>query len=362
MNPIRVLVVDDSAAVRGLLRSVISEDPEMEVAGVAAHGRIALAMLEQKASDLVTLDLERPEMDGLTTLRHLRRKYEHLPVLIFSGSSEGAAVTPEALCRGATDYIAKPAGCANSSAALLWLREQLVPRIKTLCRKQNAACASSLSLRSRAGLRGQSPIAVVAIGISTGGPNALAQLVATLPGDLPVPVLVVQHMPARFTRFLAERLALVSAVPVREAASGEAIVAGTVWIAPGDQHLIVARAAGQEQLQLLQSPPENSCRPSVDVLFRSLAHLFGRRVLAVVMTGMGQDGLRGAREICSAGGRVWAQDADTSTVWGMPRFVTQHGLAERVLPLSRIGPEIVRTVRESRKPIDCGANSREKIA
>jgi two-component system chemotaxis response regulator CheB len=336
MNPSRVLVADDSAVVRRLLQAVISEDPEMEVAGVAANGRIALAMLEQTSTDLVTLDLEMPEVDGLTMLRHLRRKHERLPVLIFSGASKRAPVAGlQALSLGATDYITKPSACVNSSAAIAALREQLVPRIKTLCRKRNAPCAASSPWRSqRAERQGQSPIAVVAIGISTGGPNALAQLVASLPGDLPVPVLVVQHMPARFTGFLAERLALVSAVPVREAESGEAIVAGIVWIAPGDQHLVVTRTAGQEQLQVSQSPPENSCRPSVDVLSRSVAAIFGERVLAIVMTGMGQDGLRGVREICSAGGRVWAQDADTSTVWGMPGFVAQQGLAERVLPLS----------------------------
>ncbi len=345
MNPIRVLVVDDSAAVRRMLRMAISEDPEMEVAGVAANGRIALAMLEQKATDLVTLDLEMPEMDGLTTLQHLRQKYTHLPVLIFSRPTGYAAAAIRAgLSRGATDYVTKPV-TANPSAALVSIREQLIPRIKTLCRNQNHA-AHFPPVRSR--LRGQSNIEVVAIGVSTGGPNALTEVVSALPRDLPVPVLVVQHMPARFTRFLAERLSLGCALPVREAMDGELMLPGTVWIAPGDHHLVVTRSVGQRQLQLLQSPPENSCRPSVDVLFRSLASLFGPRVLAIVMTGMGQDGLRGAREIHAAGGRVWAQDADTSTVWGMPGFVAQHGLAERVLPLSLIGPEIVRTVRENR--------------
>ena len=345
MNPIRALVVDDSAAVRRMLRMAISEDPEMEVAGVAANGRIALAMLEQKATDLVTLDLEMPGMDGLTTLQHLRRKYTHLPVLILSGPTGYAAAAIRAgLSRGATDYVTKPAA-ANTSAALVSIREQLIPRIKTLCRNPNHAPHFS---PVRPGLRGPFNIEVVAIGVSTGGPNALTQVVSALPRDLPVPVLVVQHMPPRFTRFLAERLSLVCALPVREATGGELMLPGTMWIAPGDHHLVVTRPVGQEQLQLLQSPPENSCRPSVDVLFRSLASLFGPRVLAIVMTGMGQDGLRGAREICAAGGRVWAQDADTSTVWGMPGFVTQHGLAERVLPLSLIGPEIARTVRENR--------------
>jgi len=160
---------------------------------------------------------------------------------------------------------------------------------------------------------------------------------------------VVQHMPPRFTRFLAERLSTVCALPVREAQGGERLLPGTVWIAPGGFHLAVVRRARAAHLRGLATPPENSCRPSVDVLFRSLAESFGSGVLAIVMTGMGQDGLRGARDISDAGGRVWAQDAGTSVVWGMPGFVVESGLAERVLPLPLIGPEIVRTVGESRR-------------
>jgi two-component system, chemotaxis family, protein-glutamate methylesterase/glutaminase len=345
MNPIRVLVIDDSAAVRRMLRMAISEDPEMEVAGVAANGPIALAMLEQKATDLVTLDLEMPEMDGLTMLQHLRQKYARLPVLTFSGPTGRAAATT-ALSRGATDYVTKPVA-ANVSAALVAIREQLIPRIKILCRSQNHVPHFPTL---RASLRGQSNIEVVAIGISTGGPNALIEVVAALPRDLPVPLLVVQHMPAGFTGFLAGRLSLTCALPVREATGGEPLLPGTVWIAPGDQHLVVTGPVGREQFQLLQSPPENSCRPSVDVLFRSLASRFGPRVLGIIMTGMGHDGLRGAREICAADGRVWVQDENTSAVWGMPGLVAQHGLAERVLPLSLIGPEMARTVRENRDP------------
>jgi two-component system chemotaxis response regulator CheB len=350
MNPIRVLVVDDSAAARRMLRMAISQDPEMEVAGVAANGRIALAMLEQKVPDLVTLDLEMPEMDGLTTLQRLRQNYAHLPVPIFSSSAQpSAAAKLEVLSRGASDYITKPSSAANAGAAQVLLCEQLIPRIKKLCRKQRHCVRSHLPA-GRASRDGQFNIDVVAIGISTGGPDALTHVVSALPRDLPVPVLVVQHMPARFTGFLADKLSLVCALPVREATGGEPLWPGTVWIAPGDHYLVVTRPLGQKQLRLLQSPPENSCRPSVDVLFRSLANFFGPRVLAIVMTGMGQDGLCGAREICAAGGRVWAQDADTSIAWGMPGFVTQHGLAERVLPLSRIGTEMVRAVGKNRTP------------
>jgi len=351
MNPIRVLVVDDSAAVRRTLRILISEDPELEVAGVAANGRIALAMLEQTVPDLVTLDLEMPEMDGPATLAHLRSKHPRLPVIIFSSASErGALATLEALSRGATDYVTKPCRLFGPGEALPSIREQLLPKIKMLCTRRNHLCLPAC-LREPSAVRfhSDSKIEVVAIGTSTGGPSALTEVLAALPRDLPVPVVVVQHMPPKFTRFLAERLSIVCALPVREASDGERLLPGTAWIAPGGFHLAVARRARAAQLQLLRTPPENSCRPSVDVLFRSLAESFGSGVLAIVMTGMGRDGLQGARDISVAGGRVWAQDAATSVVWGMPGFVVGSGLAERVLPLPLIGPEIVRTVWESRR-------------
>ncbi len=188
---------------------------------------------------------------------------------------------------------------------------------------------------------------MVAIGTSTGGPNALTDVLAVLPKDFPAPVVIVQHMPPTFTRFLAERLARVCALPVGEAAGDETLRAGMVWIAPGDRHLAVTRRGNIVQLELLLSPPQNSCRPSVDVLFQSVARTFGKNALGVVMTGMGQDGLHGARQIAAAGGRVWAQDEQSSVVWGMPGFVVQHRLAERVLPLAMIGQEIVRRVMTS---------------
>ena len=351
MNPIRVLIVDDSAAVRRTLRNLINEDPELEVAGVAANGCIALAMLEQSVPDLVTLDIEMPEMDGLALLEHLRNSYPRLPVIIFSSTTErGAAVTLEALSRGATDYVTKPSGLFGPCEALHSIRKQLLPKIKTLCKRGNHLCPPAC-LREPTTVRANhgSRVDVVAIGTSTGGPNALTEVLATLPPDLPVPVVVVQHMPPRFTRFLAERLSTVCSLPVREAQGGERLLPGTVWIAPGDFHLAVVRRARAAQLLRLGTQPENSCRPSVDVLFHSLAESFGSGVLAIVMTGMGQDGLRGARDISAASGRVWAQDAVTSIVWGMPGFVIENGLAERVLPLPLIGPEIVRTVWESRR-------------
>jgi len=345
MKPIRILIVDDSAAVRRLLRLALSDDPELEVAGVAANGKIALAMLEQDVPDLVTLDIEMPEMDGLSALAQIRKRYPRLPVIMFSTLTErGAVATLDALALGATDYVTKSITVGDPARAIGSIKEQLILRIKSFCRRFEI---SVMHPQAKHGKEQDTllPIELLAIGTSTGGPNALAEVLGSLPADFPIPVVIVQHMPATFTRFLAERLALVCTLPVREATSGVRLAPGEVWIAPGDHHLILTGLRSACSLQLLQTPPENSCRPSVDVLFRSAAQVFRQGLLAVVMTGMGQDGLRGAETVRDLGGRVWAQDAASSVVWGMPGFVVQHGLAQRVLPLSLIGKEIVREVQ-----------------
>jgi len=347
MKPIRILIVDDSAAVRRLLRLALSDDRELEVAGVAANGKIALAMLEQDVPDLVTLDIEMPEMDGLSALAQIRKRYPRLPVIMFSTLTErGAVATLDALSLGATDYVTKPTTVADPARAIASIKEQIIPRVKSFCRRPEI---SAVQPPAKFGKEKDTllPIELLAIGTSTGGPNALAEVLAALPADFPVPVVIVQHMPATFTRFLAERLALVCPLPVREAVSGVKLAPREVWIAPGGHHLIVTGLQSACTLQLLQTPPENSCRPSVDVLFRSAAQVFRQGLLAVVMTGMGQDGLRGAETVRDLGGRVWAQDAASSVVWGMPGFVVQHGLAQRVLPLGLIGKEIAREVPQS---------------
>ena len=354
MKPIRVLIVDDSAAVRRLLRLVLSEDPALEICGVAANGKIGLALMEQNVPDVVTLDVEMPEMDGLTALAEIRKRYARLPVIMFSTLTErGAVATLDALALGASDYVTKPVTVNDPAQAIASIRQQLVPRIKSLCRRVEVAPQPRLPLAPQT--NGDSPIDLVAIGASTGGPNALADVLAVFPSDFPAPVVIVQHMPATFTRFLAERLSLVCPLPVREAVAGAQLKPGEVWIAPGDYHLAVAGSRASCHLQLLQTPPENSCRPSVDVLFRSAARVFWQGVLAVVMTGMGQDGLRGAETVSSQGGRVWAQDAATSVVWGMPGFVVQHGLAQRVLPQGLIGREIANCVLQSSSSLTASA-------
>ncbi len=347
----RVLVVDDAVVFRRVVSDELSADPALEVAGTATNGRIALAKLPQLNPDLVILDVEMPEMDGLETLREIRKVYPKLPVIMFSSLTErGASATLDALALGATDYFAKPGTTGSLEASRQMIRDELIPAIKTLCgRAIVQAVKPTIPPPRVTGTNvGRGRIDVVAIATSTGGPNALVELFASLPADFPVPVVVVQHMPPMFTRLLATRLSDGSAVKTEEGRADGALRPGHAWIAPGDFHMTVARNGTQVKIVVNQEPPENSCRPAADVLFRSVARVFGSASLAVVLTGMGQDGLRGSEAIHEAGGQVIVQDEATSVVWGMPGFVARAGLADRVMPLSLIAPEIVRRVRAGR--------------
>lgn len=352
MKKLRVLVVDDAAVVRKLIADILSAEPDMEVT-VAANGRIALERLEQATQDAVTLDIEMPELNGLETLAIIRQKYPRLPVIMFSTLTErGAAATLDALAAGANDYATKPTKSGSLLTAMDQIRGMLVPKIRALCNKEappevSAQPSVPVPVARRPVLR---PLVagtpqVVAVGVSTGGPNALSTLVCQLGAPLPVPMVIVQHMPPVFTRLLAERLASKSGLDVREATAGEPLLPEKIYLAPGDFHMEVARNGVGRLLKLQQGPPENSCRPAVDVLFRSLVPVYGPNVLAIVLTGMGQDGLRGAQEIREAGGTVLAQDEATSVVWGMPGAVVRAGVAQQVLPLEEIAGEIGRRVR-----------------
>ena len=348
MHRVRVLAVDDSAVIRRILREAFSSDEQMELVGVASNGRLALAMLDQCRPDAITLDIAMPEMDGLETLAALRARGSRIPVIMFSTLTErGAEATVEALSRGASDYVTKPTRAAGFEAAAEQVRKELLPKIKGLCglSRRPAAPVLRLSGSSVQFMRSQAASPeVVVIGASTGGPNALAQVLSSIPSDFPIPILVVQHMPPLFTRFLAERLNKVCQVSVREGIAGEPLVAGRVLIAPGDYHMGVAKTGELMRVVTDKGPPENSCRPSVDVLFRSVAQAFRGRVLAVVLTGMGQDGLLGSQMIRECGGEVLAQDEASSVVWGMPGFVVKAGVANLILSLDAIGAEIVRAV------------------
>lgn len=359
MAKLRVLVVDDSVVVRRLVSDALNADPELEVCGTAGNGRIALEQLAKSTPDAITLDVEMPELDGLSTLREIRKLHPRLPVVMLSALTErGASVTLDCLAAGASGYVTKPTGSGNMEEAKERVRAELAPMLKALCQRRqqamkqilpgaaaapvaSAAAAPPAPAPRRASI-GSRGADILAIGVSTGGPNALAEVVPLLPADLAVPVVVVQHMPPVFTRLLAERLAAKSKVKVTEAVDGEVLQPGHVYIAPGDFHMVLRRQGTEVRIALNQEAPENSCRPAVDPLFRSVATTYGASAVGVVLTGMGRDGLRGCEVLREAGAQILAQDEETSVVWGMPGFVARAGLADDVLPLQRITAEILR--------------------
>lgn len=346
MPKIRVLIVDDSVVVRNRVSKLLSSEAELEVAGVAANGRIALAKIPHVNPDVVILDVEMPEMNGLETLTAIRKTYPLIRVIMFSTFTKtGATATLEALSLGATDYATKPSNVASVDAANQHIRSDLIPKIKLFgsvaAKLQMPTVVPSIAAPARLLTE---KVEVVAIGVSTGGPSALAVLLSKFPKDISVPILIVQHMPPMFTKLLAERLASKCQIRVDEALPGAALEPGQAWIAPGDFHMIVSRDKTVVRIKTHQEPPENSCRPAVDVLFRSVAQVYGARALAVVLTGMGQDGLRGSEYIRSARGQILVQDQASSVVWGMPSFVANAGLADKVIPLDQIADEIIRRV------------------
>lgn len=338
--PVRVLVVDDSAVMRRLLTMALDSHPGVEVVGEAEDGVAALAKVESLDPDVVTLDVEMPGMNGLETLEAMRRLRPRLPVIMCSTLTERAAITTlDALTLGAADYVTKPSAGDGSGDALRRLRDDLLPKVLVWSHRRAAAEASRPAPTAPA-----HRAELVVIGISTGGPTALEAVLSGLPAELPVPVLVVQHMPPVFTRILARRLDARLPLGVAEAEEGARPLPGEVWIAQGGRHLEVRAQGGAPVLTLTDAAPEHSCRPAVDRLFASAADGFGRAVLAVVLTGMGRDGLRGAEAVRARGGGVVVQDRATSLVWGMPGAVAEAGLADAVLPLRDIAEEIARRV------------------
>jgi two-component system chemotaxis response regulator CheB len=370
-NPIRVLVVDDSVVVRQIISDALRSDPSIEVVGVAQNGRVALEKLATVTPDVITLDLEMPEMDGLTTLGELRKRHSKLPVVVFSTLTErGASATLEALARGASDYVCKPSGQKNVQATMECIRSELIPKIHALHARTHpgfrsrSVPASMPSLPTPAKLQVRAALTsvqLIVIGVSTGGPSALAELIPRLPADLLQPVLIVQHMPVLFTRVLAQRLNASSPLEVREAAHHDRIAPGHVYIAPGNHHMRVAGGPRAAWLTLDQGPAENGCRPAADPLFQSAAEVFGSSVLAVVLTGLGHDGTKGAALVRKAGGEVWAQDEASSAVWGMPGSVVAAGHTTRVLPLAQLARALVELGGRITQPPHTSSNPQRKI-
>ncbi len=350
---IRALVVDDSVIIRRLVTHALAEDPSVEVVGSAANGSIALKMIPLVRPHVVTLDIEMPEMDGLETLRHIRKLHTDLIVIMFSTLSErGAAVTLEALTLGANDYVTKAANSGSLDQSMARLRGELVPKFKQFFSTgpdeavaPRKPASNGFVTPARPAGRGSQPrvaCRALAIGVSTGGPHALATIMPMFPANFQQPVFIVQHMPPVFTRLLAERLQTLTKLRVREATHGMVVESGNVYIAPGDYHMKIARKGTAIITVLDQSEPENSCRPAVDVMFRSVADIYGGSALAVILTGMGRDGLRGIERMRAEGSYVVAQDEASSVVWGMPGAVVGAGLADSIVDLKCVVPEIQR--------------------
>lgn len=368
MRKARVLIVDDDVISRKILKTVLERGGLAEVVGLAPNGKVALQKIAQLNPDLITLDLEMPEMGGVETLSRIRSRWQRLPVLMVSGATEeGAQITLAALALGASDYITKPNCQPGETSELERLESELIPKVIALCKLQVAPPTHSPKLTTPAALRarrttsgqavsssparadgrrvftarknkrlGDDKPEILAIGVSTGGPNALAEIIPQLSADLPVPVVIVQHMPPMFTRLLAERLNNSSPLTVCEAAGGEYLERGHVYIAPGDYHMRLVRDMDAIKIHLDQAPPVNSCRPAVDPLFESVVDAYGERALGLILTGMGQDGLVGCEKLKQARSSVIIQDQATSVVWGMPGAVSRAGLADAELPLSAI--------------------------
>jgi two-component system chemotaxis response regulator CheB len=355
MSKARVLVVDDSAFMRKAISLMLESDPEIEVVGMASNGEDGIEMALKLKPDVITLDIEMPRMDGLTALKRIMSENPTPVMMISSLTTEGAEATLEALTLGAVDFI--PKQLSFVALDIVKIKEELLAKIKHIARNKprfsrNMAGAiraaapktkpAGILIPSGAGAK--KPLKkfnIVAIGTSTGGPPALQAVIPLLPKNFPVPIMIVQHMPATFTKSLADRLDGISNVHVKEAEHGEKLQPGVAYIAQGGKHLLVKGRPGNHELVLSDEPRDTLHRPAVNVMVKSVADTFGGAVLGVIMTGMGSDGLEGIREVKKSGGTAFAQNMETCVVYGMPRAIVDNGLADKVIPIDNMAAEIV---------------------
>ena len=372
-EPINVLIVDDSALMRNLVGKIIESDPALRVAGKAMNGRFALEKIQTTKPDIIILDLEMPEMDGITFLKERRRLGITVPVVILSSlAAKHAAITMEALALGASDFIMKPSG--SISEDIHTVSDTLLKMIHSYSSMHRLKSGTSELLQktdpqptktrvrdlleetpsqvkktdSIVQIRAKGPIDLVAIGVSTGGPNALREVFGALPGDYKVPTIVVQHMPSGFTTEFARSLGRICSQEVKEAEDGDIAKPGRILIAPGGaNHLVVEKKPLAIIARLVDSAPVSGHRPSVDVLFESVAKNFGSRCMALIMTGMGKDGAQKIGDIHKAGGITLGQDERSSIVYGMPRVAYENGFVQKQLSLSEIAPTLARLAKEA---------------
>lgn len=345
--PIRVLLVDDSAVIRGATGRILESVADIKVVTTATNGRQALEALKRGDIDVVLLDVEMPEMDGLTALPLILERHPRVKVIMQSSlTQKGASVTMQALALGAADFITKPT--AKGTSGLSEMQQEIVAKVRAIARAPSAPrTTSALAPAPRPPLR-QSILGstesshprIIALASSTGGPNALAAVLTGIMPGCQLPVVITQHMPPLFTGLLAQRLGRDFGGECVEATDGMPLRNGVAYVAPGGAHLIVATHEAKPMLRLDHGPPENHCRPAADVMLRSVASVYGASALVIVLTGMGEDGRRGCEVIRQRGGRVIVQDEATSVVWGMPGAVAQAGLANAVLPLDDIAAHV----------------------
>lgn len=349
---LRVMVVDDSALIRKILSDIINAAPGLEVVGTAPNGQLALARIPELNPDIVTLDVDMPVLDGYTTLKKIMQQFPR-PVIMLSGLTQrGAEITFKCLDAGAVDYFPKP--IVEGPSGLLEQADDLIEKIRAAHGSRNQSLLQRVTERLRARQQAATPAAalpsaarerIVAIGISTGGPSALASIFPEIPADFP-PLLVVQHMPKEFTGAFAERLNKISRIQVKEAEDGEMLKPNTAYIAPGDYHLTLQRQAASCRLVLKHTDKVDGHRPSATVLFQSVAPLFREKTVGVIMTGMGRDGVDGLKEIKRFGGVTVAQDKETSVVYGMPGIAAKENVADSIVPLDEIVPKVVSLLRK----------------
>ncbi len=361
MLKIKVLIVDDTVLYRKILKDTLQTFPNVEIVGTASNGKIALSKINQLQPDLMTLDLEMPEMNGLDTLRELK-KVENRPsvLMVSTHTTKDASVTVEALNLGAFDFIAKPAG-GDISSNVETLKQQFKPVLEAFLGKKGISIASAArdggtDLEKAEGTSvghdyaPYSPLLkpeIVAIGISTGGPQALAEVIPKIDSNLKVPILIVQHMPPVFTKALADSLNQKTELTVVEAFHGQRVADGNIYIAPGGKQMRVEKdsLANKSLIVITDDPPENFCKPAVDYLFRSVSKNFGKKSLGIIMTGMGKDGTIGSRLLKRTGAVIIAQDKDSSVVFGMPAEAIKAGVVDYVVPLNKIAQELNRICR-----------------
>ncbi|MFO7597883.1 MAG: chemotaxis response regulator protein-glutamate methylesterase [Desulfocurvibacter africanus] len=351
---IRVVVIDDSAFMRKAISTMLAKDPEIQVVGTAHNGNEGIERIRELDPDVVTLDIEMPVMDGLTALRRIMMEMPRPVIMVSSLTTEGAEATLKAMELGAVDFISKE--LSKVSLDIIKIEADLQKKVKAVAKRKlrhrtplrPMPRSAESHLRERIAAIGGRPVRdIVAIGVSTGGPPAVQKVLSSLPVDFPAAVLIAQHMPPAFTGPFAKRLDNVCAISVKEAEDGEPLKPGTVYIAPGGKHLKITQRGTKLDVVVSPDPAGALYKPSVNVLISSVAETLGRRALGVILTGMGNDGLEGIRELKARGGRVLAQNDATCVVYGMPKAIVDAGLADRILGIDEMGPAIISSLYEN---------------